>query len=347
MFDFETELDALVRELKSPETRMIVIRGVRRTGKSSLLKVGLAESKLPYALLDARAFGPFSPDQIHDLIADSLSKLTERYGALRDILMRVRGISVAGVGVDFVSRDRLTLVEVLEKLSDWGKSEGKPVVLALDEAQEFRLVPRFEGLLAHIYDYSTGIKLVLAGSEIGVLDEFLGKGRAKAPLFGRPYFEIKMDRLPREKAGDFLGAGLEQLGKKIKTSDIFEAIELFDGIIGWLTSYGYYASRVGHEKAIAKTTEEGVKLIGDELESFLAQRRQARTRYLNVLGMLASPMTWSEVKRGLTAKIGRLISDKQLSHYLAELVDYGFAIEVDNRYALADPLIVRAVSKMR
>jgi|GEM_PF-3895839 len=37
----------------------------------------------------------------------------------------------------------------------------------------------------------------------------------------------------------------------------------------------------------------------------------------------------------------------RLSHYLAELVDYGFASKVNGRYALADPLVARAVSEGR
>jgi hypothetical protein len=346
-FDFEPELDALARELKSAETRMIVIKGVRRTGKSSLLRVGLAESQVPHLLLDARALGPFSPDQIYDLVASSLSKLIEKYRVLGGLLRKIKGVSVAGVGIDFASRDGPVLVEVLEKLSEWGESRGEPVVLALDEAQEFRLLPKFDSLLAHIYDYSKGVKLVLAGSEVGVLDKFLGRGRAKAPLFGRPYFEIKMERLSGEKAEEFLTAGFKQLGKKVRENEIFEAVKFFGGTMGWLTSYGYHASRTNHKKAITITVEEGVKLVRDELESFLAQRRQARIRYLSILGMIVSPMTWSEVKRGLGAKLGRAISDKQLSNYLAELVDYSFAAEVDKKYTLADPLVRQAVSKMR
>jgi len=45
----------------------------------------------------------------------------------------------------------------------------------------------------------------------------------------------------------------------------------------------------------------------------------------------------------LSAKLGVKVSDKQLSRYLSELVDYGFAVKTDNRYALADPLIVHAL----
>jgi len=346
-FNFERELEALVRELRREETRMIVIKGVRRTGKSSLLRVGLEEAGLPYLLLDARALGPFSPERVYDLMASALSKLVEKHRTLRELLGRVKGVSVAGVKAEFVSRKGPALVEVLERLGEWGEERREPVVLALDEAQEFRLFPGFDGLLAHLYDYSGGIKLVLAGSEVGVLEEFLGRGRTRAPLFGRPYLEIELGRLPREKAGEFLRTGFEQLGVKMGEEEISEALEIFDGVIGWLTSYGYLASRIGHRRAIARTLREGTELVRSELEAFLAQRPQARERYLSILRMLASPLSWSEVKRGLAAKLGRVPSDKQLSHYLAELVDYGFASKVNGRYALADPLVARAVSEGR
>jgi hypothetical protein len=346
-FNFEPELDALIRELKSEETRMVVIKGVRRTGKSSLLRVGLAELKAPSLFMDAREFGPFSPDLLYELMADSLSRLVARHRVLRELLGRIEGVSVAGVRIDIVRRKRPVLVRVLEELGKWGESRGEPVVLALDEAQEFRLFPKFDALLAHVYDYCRGIKLVLAGSEVGVLDEFLGKKKPKAPLFGRPYFEIEMRRLPEEKAEEFLREGFRQLGRRPNPSEISEAISTFDGIIGWLTSYGYHASRIGHRRAVDRTIEEGTKLVREELEAFLAPRRQARARYLWILQMLASPKSWSEVKRGLAAKLGRVVSDKQLSHYLSELVGYGFAIQADRRYRLADPLVARAVSGMR
>jgi hypothetical protein len=56
----------------------------------------------------------------------------------------------------------------LEKLSKWGESTAKPVVLALDEAQEFMLFPKFDSLLAYIYDSFNGVKLVMSGSKVGV-----------------------------------------------------------------------------------------------------------------------------------------------------------------------------------
>jgi AAA+ ATPase superfamily predicted ATPase len=96
----------MTRELKNEETRMIAIKGIRRTGKSSLLRVGLRKSGLPYIILDARAFGLFSPDHTYDLVASSLSKLIDEHRSIARLLKKVKGISISGVNVDFSSKDR-------------------------------------------------------------------------------------------------------------------------------------------------------------------------------------------------------------------------------------------------
>jgi len=347
-FNFEIELETFLRELKNPDTRLIVIKGLRRTGKSSLLRVGLSECRLPHILIDSRALGIFSPDRAYDLMASSLSKLIEKYRSLLDFLRRVKEVYISGgvsVSVEFASRDKRTLIEVLEKLNEWGQSECSFIILALDEAQEFRFYPKFTSILAYVYDHLRWIKIVMAGSEVGVLDKFLGRRDPKAPLFGRPYIEIEMKRLSREKALEFLKLGFKEAG--VKPENLEEVVKTFNGVIGWLTNYGYYALRMSHREALKRTLDEAVTLIRDEIESFLALRRQARDRYLTILQLISTPMRWSEVKRGLTAKLGVKISDKQLTNYLTELVNYGFAVNRDEKYIVSDPIIAEAASKMR
>ncbi|PUA33855.1 MAG: hypothetical protein B7O98_00070 [Zestosphaera tikiterensis] len=328
---------------------MIVVKGLRRTGKSSLLRVGLSECGFPYLLIDSRALGSFSPDRAYDLMASSLSKLVERHRSLLEFLRKVREVYISGgvaaVSVGFLSRERRALVEVLERLNEWGESRGSFVVLALDEAQEFRFYPRFTSILAYVYDHLRWVKVVMAGSEVGVLDKFLGREEPKAPLYGRPYVEIEMRRLSREKALEFLKLGFEEAG--VKPENVEEAVNVFDGVIGWLTSYGYYALRVGHKEALKRVLDEAVSLVKDEVESFLALRKQARDRYLTILQLISTPMRWSDVKRGVTAKLGVKVSDKQLSNYLAELVNYGLAVNQGGKYVIADPIIAEAVSRMR
>ena len=72
-------------------------------------------------------------------------------------------------------------------------------------------------------------------------------------------------------------------------------------------------------------------------------RQIARRRYIEVLKILVRPSRWVDVKRGLRIALGMSISDKQISNYLSELVDYGFVTKVDGRYVVADQLLAEAI----
>lgn len=128
----------------------------------------------------------------------------------------------------------------------------------------------------------------------------------------------------------FLREGFRQAGTVINDAFLEEAVSVFDCMIGWLTYYGYQALRLGHEGAVTETLEEGSKLVREELENFLSIRPQARMRYLIILKLLVNPLTWSEVKSGPLTKVKRAVSDKQLTHYLRELINYGLVEKVNN-----------------
>ena len=53
LYDREDELREIFRAIDLKE-RFIVIYGVRRVGKTSLLRVALRESKVPHAIIDVR-----------------------------------------------------------------------------------------------------------------------------------------------------------------------------------------------------------------------------------------------------------------------------------------------------
>lgn len=345
-FNFEEQLKTFLRELKLPDTRMIVIKGIRRTGKSSLLRVGLELSNLPYVIIDVRSLGYLTPDNFYDMFAEALTELIKREKGVLSFLTRVRGLSISGVSVEFTERNRRTLYEVLREIEEWA-SRKHSFILAFDEAQDLRLIPGFEKLLAHIYDYRGGIKIVLTGSEVGVLDRLLGRANPSAPLYGRSFIEIIMGRLDRAKALEFLKLGFREQGLTPPEAELREAVSMLDGIIGWLTAYGYYRIREGHEEAMRKVVDEGSKLIKEELENFLSIRRVARIRYLTILRLLLKPLRWSEIKRGLQLEIGKKIADNILSRYLKELQDYGFIEKVDSKYMLTDPLISFALEKIK
>ncbi|RLG02543.1 MAG: hypothetical protein DRN54_04390 [Thaumarchaeota archaeon] len=344
-YNMEAELRCLLEELLNPLTRMIVIKGVRRVGKSSLLRVALSESGLPHLLLDLRAVGPPCSETFYDAFSRNLSALVEKAQSLRSVLSKISGLEVVGFRVELTKREISTISELLKVLDDWSSRRGRPLILAFDEAQDLRFVRGADKLLAHIYDYLQNIKLVLAGSEVGILDRLLGHEAPQSPLFGRAYAEIPIDRLPPRKAKEFLIKGFEQVSVQIEESEVDEAVKLLDGIIGWLTYYGYYRTRESHEKALEKTLEEGSAIVAEELKNILAARQQAKRRYIQILKILERPSRWSEIKRHLNLSLGIRISDKQLTNYIKELKSYGFIVKTDGKYAIADPLTLEAINR--
>ncbi|MEM0017840.1 MAG: ATP-binding protein [Candidatus Korarchaeum sp.] len=337
-FNMERELESLKKELLDPNTRMIVVKGIRRIGKSSLMRVALNEIELPHLFIDLRSAGPLTPEAIYDYFSAEISRFLADKG-FRRILSRIRGVEISGLKLEFSERRIGVIGRALQELS---RASGRQVILALDEAQELRNVRGFDEMLAYVYDHVRGLKLLLAGSEVGLLDRFLGVGNPRAPLFGRAFSEITLGRLPEEKSLEFLRTGFDQLGLRVPEDEISQAVSKLDGIIGWLTFYGHLRSR-GDPDALGRAVDEGAKMIASEFQHFLSNRQLARRRYIEVLRTLTRPSTWSEVKRGL--RLIANVSDKQVSNYLRELVHYGFVEKRGDLYSIADPLLVEAVRR--
>lgn len=342
-YDMEDELFRLESELRSPISRMVVVKGIRRTGKSSLMRVALSELDLPHILIDLRLGGSFSPDDIYSYFSEELRKLLERREGVRRFISRIKELEIAGFRIEIHRKSLLTFGKLVGALNKWASSEETYLVMAFDEAQDLRLMKGFSRLLAHIYDYEDRIKLLLAGSEVGLLDRLLGSRDPSSPMFGRAYAEIMLERFSREKSLDFLRKGFEEVGMRPPERELEEAVERLDGIVGWLTHYGYHRMREDHKRALNRTLEEGISLAAQELRNFLYTRGIARKRYLEVLKIIVNPSRWSEIKRGLATALGIKISDKQVSTYLKELVGYGFVEEREGLYSIADPLLVEAV----
>ncbi|MDW8036170.1 MAG: ATP-binding protein [Candidatus Korarchaeum sp.] len=338
-FDMERELESLKRELLSPNTRMIVVKGIRRIGKSSLVRVALNEINIPYIFIDLRSAGPLTPESIYEYFAVELSKFLGDKG-VRRALSRVRGVQISGSRLDFTERRVSIISQALRELSEW--ASNKQLILVLDEAQELKIVRGFDGVLAHIYDHAKGLKVLLAGSEAGLLDKLLGVKDPRAPLFGRAFSEITLERLPVERSAEFLRVGFQQAGLKVPEEEVTQAVSKLGGVIGWLTFYGYLRSK-GDDNALDRALDEGSRMAASELNSFLSNRQVARRRYVEVLRTLTRPSTWSEVKRSL--RLIANVSDKQVSNYLKELVHHGFVERRGDLYSIADPLLVEAVRR--
>jgi len=106
LYDRERELDEVFGALRLGE-RLVVIHGVRRVGKSSVLRVALKEAGVPHAIVDVKGlyfeYGSVSKSVLYGSIANFFARnlgFLERAGfKVREVLGRIRGFQVTGVGV--------------------------------------------------------------------------------------------------------------------------------------------------------------------------------------------------------------------------------------------------------
>ncbi len=324
--------------LRDPSVRMVVIKGLRRTGKTSLLNVALVESKKPSILIDVRQ-SPFYDKK--EFMVFLLKEIREKTGNLGKRIIE----KITGVGVGYGS---FSFELFFSKEQNWSsffsqldmqlKKKKETLVLAFDEVQLLKAI-KFDYFLASLFDRHRQIKLALTGSEIGVFDTFLGKKEYEAPLFGRAHLEIAVGRMKEEAISRFMDEGFQQIGRKVVFQEIKDVITNFDGIIGWATQYGWLRSKdFSHTEAIDKAHQEGKIIVQKELENFLAKRK-SKSSYLRLLRYVArGKNTWAVLKQSF-AKDGAEIADGQLHLCLNELIDYGFVEKLNEVYFLADPLL--------
>ena len=326
LFNFEEEYLALKRAFK--RYNLIAIKGLRRTGKTSLMRVVFNEIEKPKCFIDSRELAPYTPHQTYLYILKKIEESTT--SIFEKILGRITEIEV-GITLKI---EREMLAKVLENINK--KSE---FYLFIDEVQLLKRA-RLDEFLAYIVDRYKNIKIVISGSEIGLLDEFLGEEDA-SPLFGRAKKIIDIKRLTPPQSKQFLQKGFEQAGIKISKEEIAQAVNELDGIIGWLTLYGFY--RIEEREALEKVKENASEMVKKEIEAFLKNRAQAKNRYIAILEALSQgAKSWKEIKTYLTIKEGKRIPDIRLATYLKTLRNYGF-IEKKGGYRLTDPLIKEAL----
>jgi AAA+ ATPase superfamily predicted ATPase len=220
------------------------------------------------------------------------------------------------------------------------------VVLAFDEAQLLHRTPvNFPMLFAHVYDYLKNTLLVLTGSEVGLLHDFLGLEDSDAPLYGRHREEIRLQRFDEATARDFLLKGFEQVGVLPPGEVLDYAVSRLDGIVGWLTEFGNRASKNPTKEAVEEVLREGKKLVLQELEHFLGVRGAAKGRYMAILRRLArGPLSWEQLKEWVEREEGRPIYNKNFSDLLANLVKAGFVEQRERLYSISDPVLAHALS---
>ena len=353
-YDREDELGGLVGALRLGE-RLVVVYGVRRIGKSSLVRVGVRETGVPYVLVDVRELfyeeGSVRP---LGLVARMLSAMRrhsrwyERVGfRLGDALGRLRGIRVAGFSIELEPASKPRLTEILEALDEWCGEHGLRFAVILDEAQYLRYSnARYDGIVAWAIDSLPNLSFIFTGSEVGVLREFLRLEDPGAPLYGRYRREILLERFTPQQALGFLEAGFRELGLQISREEAAEAVEKLGGIEGWLTLYGYMRGVRGlpHGNALETVFAEGEKMVLAELARVIEHSKARYTAILKAVAQGAS--RWSEIKAYVEARTGTSISNKRFTDLLKTLVKYGYLAKRGDEYLIPDPMVKHAVKNL-
>ncbi|MEO2152518.1 MAG: ATP-binding protein [Thermococcus sp.] len=347
LFDRDEELREIKHAVERGE-RLILLLGIRRLGKSSLLNVALNELPYPSVKVDVRKtyseYSSVSRYAIGRAIVSSLEGRRRLLEELKDFLSRIRGIAVSGLRIE-VSPKGFSLTELLEVLNEYGERKGR-MIIAFDEAQYLRFggATRYDGIIAYAVDNLENLTFVLTGSEVGLLFDFLKFHDPEAPLFGRYHHDIELKRFSPELSEEFLRRGFEEAGVPVGDDELRMAVGELDGIPGWLALYGYIRTtrNLGHDDAIAEVLKEAKAVVGRELSRLFSYS----PRYRVILKAIALGYSrWRDIKDYVTMKLG-YINDSNFSALLENLVKSGYVEKTGAGYRIPDPVLERVFREL-
>ncbi len=344
LYNFDKEYEQLVKYLGQP---LVVVRGLRRTGKTSLILTALEETGTPYILFDLRA-GFRSRRELYRVIADGLSDFIKRSSMgkrvinyLIGLLKSIDGISIYGFHISLSWRKGIPLItEVFKTIDHFCEKHGFKIVIVFDEIQRLQgpLKTDVVSTIAYSFDYLDNLGFILSGSEMGLFYEILSN--PDSPLYGRAYVEVLTRKLSRSESIDFLHRGFSELGFRVGDDEIMEAVDRLDGVIGWLTYYGY--SRVVGGRSLDDIVADAVELARKELENFLKYRVSRRYRF--VLKALAHGVKeWRPLKKTLEDIEKRSISNRVLHDIIAQLRKHSI---INDNLEYTDPIVKEAAKKL-
>ncbi|PLV56064.1 ATP-binding protein [Thermotoga sp. SG1] len=347
LFDRERELKELEKLVETYP--LVVVTGLRRVGKSSLVKVFLNEKKLPHITIDGRKLYESSGGNITSLhlsrfLAEELSRIS-RSQKLLNLLKRVRGISISGTSLQ-INPKEFSLSDLLEKLDEISKKRKTKTVIFFDEAQYFRYYGSRGGkdilaLFAYCYDSLERVRFIVTGSEVGVLHDFLKLDSYDSPLHGRGIGFLTVRPFSFEQSVDFLIEGFKELEEKINF-DPEEVVGEIDGIVGYLVLFGIkYLEKKNKDEAIKEVFHTVKALFEKELDEL----KRRSERYPFVLRQIAKGInTWSALKNIFHAK-GDFISDSRLYSILETLEKMAFVEKTQNGYTIVDPVFKKILTE--
>ena len=324
-FNYREEYRKVRTALRRGE-RIIAIIGVRRVGKTSLMNVLFNDLDGINVWVDGRII-----NDAKDLIAVLEQGIEQNGGIFGSI--KSLGISISGMGIT-------TGLSIEPKTKAVIRKCGK-IHLFIDEAQYANCM-EIAKALSYLYDRFPNVQIIISGSEIRLIDEVLGITNSSHPLYGRRVEIIELKRLDKEKSLEFLRLGFKQVSKRVPSSELEEVVERLDGLIGWLTLYGYERAIANSEHPLEKVEYIAMGIVEAELKRLLGNKRN-KALYISIL-RYANNRKWKELLSVVRDEIGK-VNNASFSRALKELVRYSFIEKINDRYVVADPIIRTTVLK--
>ena len=326
LFNREKELEFLDNAVERGDP-LILVLGIRRIGKTSLLKSFLENWTGVY--IDMR--GVLRTADLYERISEGLSFGIRR---LKRYLENIRGVRVLGLEVEvkWKGRDSISLSGLLEELDRFGER----IVVIFDEVQWIRppILMEVKSSIAYAYDNLENISIILSGSEIGLLKSFVGVDNSNSPLYGRYLLELMVERFSRDLSIEFLRQGFNELNVNVDGSVIEEAVDLFDGIVGWLVFFG--RSYVDGVRDLNRILDIAIQLALNEINKLNKRER------LVLKAIAEGAKSWSSVRRYVEEKMGVTIPKSSLTRTIKKLEK----LSIVKNYEFLDPIYERASKKL-
>lgn len=245
-FDRERELAKLIGALKRGE-RLIVVKGRRRSGKSSLINVALNELEMPHIFIHgdllSAEFGEkqISKKAVVSMFLNEIKAIEQRFRNILEELTRyIEQISTPYGGITL--REIVpSLREVLERINEACEKKEIRFVIVLDEIQALKNCEvDFGKLINGCIERLGNLTFILTASQAGAISDLMGLSDPKAPLYGRGRVEITLESFSKDMSLQFLKTGLSGAAHQPDTEILEYAYEKLDGIVGWLAQFGHW-----------------------------------------------------------------------------------------------------------
>ncbi len=136
------------------------------------------------------------------------------------------------------------------------------------------------------------------------MKDVLGLNDPTHPLFGRRIEIVQMPCLEEEKAREFLFKGFQQIGTEISDGEIVGVLGYLDGLIGWLSLYGYERAITQSPDPLNKVMQIAKAIVKAEVRQFLKNKKN-HSLYIAIL-KYAKKRHWKELLSLVRDEFGRV-----------------------------------------